>query len=502
MTSTAVWVMLVCILQTSQVLCQGNVCREPLITGEKYRVEDEQITASSIFSEDYPPHKARLGGMEWCAQEGLGIGAWIQVDFRENVIIQELQIEGDGGEFQYYLTQFTIEYGPNSDQLSSILQPNSTDPMVFTRPDSPDVSTTVLPNPLTTRILRIVGVAFFGGAVLCLDLEAIGCVLPPVCREPLITGEKYRVEDEQITASSIFSEDYPPHKARLGGMEWCAQEGLGIGAWIQVDFRENIIIQELQIEGDGGEFQYYLTQFTIEYGPNSDQLSSILQPNSFQPMVFTRPDSPSVSTTVLPNPLTTQILRIVGVAFFGGAVLCLDLEAIGCVLPLDATTTDTTQITSTNFPQRTDDTMTGNTGAIVGGSVGGATFVLVILNVTIIILVCLLVKRNKGRNIRTEATTGSNTVQIAENETNSEETRAPNTLENMGEVYSEPTAIAYEPIAITTLNPPNMYTQANTINNVEERDGDMTQYIAFGKLVENGATSLPETEDGYELVWL
>ena len=44
--------------------------------------------------------------------------------------------------------------------------------------------------------------------------------------------------------------------------------------------------------------------------------------------------------------------------------------------------------------------MTGNTGAIVGGSVGGATFVLVILNVTIIILVCLLVKRNKGRNIR------------------------------------------------------------------------------------------------------
>ncbi len=47
-----------------------------------------------------------------------------------------------------------------------------------------------------------------------------------------------------------------------------------------------------------------------------------------------------------------------------------------------------------------------------------------------------------------------------------------------------------------------MYTQANTINNVEERDGDMTQYIAFGKSVENGATSLSETEDGYELVWL
>ena len=142
-------------------------------------MEDEQITASSIFSEAYPPHTARLGGMQWCAQEGMGIGAWIQVDFREDVIIQELQIGGVVGEFQYYITQFRIEYGPNSDQLSSILQENSTEPMVFTRPDSPDVSTTVLPTPLTTQVLRIVSVAFFGGAVLCLDLEAIGCVLSP-----------------------------------------------------------------------------------------------------------------------------------------------------------------------------------------------------------------------------------------------------------------------------------------------------------------------------------
>ncbi len=92
----------------------------------------------------------------------------------------------------------------------------------------------------------------------------------------------------------------------------------------------------------------------------------------------------------------------------------------------------------------------------------------------------------------------------------------PNTLENMSEVYSEPTAIAYEPITMTTLNPPNMYesinipdleyAQVDTMNNghsnAEEGDDDTTQNIAYGKLVENGATRLPETEDGYELVWL
>ncbi len=140
-------------------------------------MEDEQFTASSSFSQSYLPHEARLGGNSWCAQ-GSDTGSWIQVDFRADVIIQELQIEGDGGSNQFYVTQFTIEHGPNSDQLSSILQANSTDPMVFTRPDSPDVRTTVLPTPLTTQVLRIVSVVHSGDEP-CLDMEALGCVLVP-----------------------------------------------------------------------------------------------------------------------------------------------------------------------------------------------------------------------------------------------------------------------------------------------------------------------------------
>ncbi|XP_064407088.1 uncharacterized protein LOC135351902 [Halichondria panicea] len=331
------------------------------------------------------------------------------------------------------------------------------------------------------------------------------------CREHLILGGKYRVEDEQFTASSSFSEDYLPHEARLGGNSWCA-ESSDTENWIQVDFGTDVIIQELLIGGDGGAAQFYVNLFRIEYGPNSDQLSSILQPNSNQPKVFSRPDSPDVRTTVLSTPLTTRVLRIVSVVHTGSGP-CLDMEAIGCP--------NTTKTISTTPPQQTEDAMTttmpvsaGNTGAIVGGAMGGATFVFVILNVTFIILVvCLLVKR---RNIRTEATAGSSTVQIAENETNSEETRDPNTLENMSEVYTEPTAIAYEPIIITTLNPPTTYesitipdleyVQVDAMNsgysNAEERDDDTTYDDTYGNLVENGATSLSETEDGYESMWL
>ncbi len=44
--------------------------------------------------------------------------------------------------------------------------------------------------------------------------------LPPpltYSREPLISGGKYRVEDEQFTASSSYSQGYLRHEARLGG---------------------------------------------------------------------------------------------------------------------------------------------------------------------------------------------------------------------------------------------------------------------------------------------
>ncbi len=84
----------------------------------------------------------------------------------------------------------------------------------------------------------------------------------------------------------------------------------------------------------------------------------------------------------------------------------------------------------------------------------------------------------------------------------------------MGEVYSEPMAIAYKPITMTTLNRSNTYESINIsdleyaqvdttkggYSNTEERDGDMTQNNAYGRLVENGATSLPEAENEYELV--
>ncbi len=119
-----------------------------------------------------------MGAASWCSDTS-DTQLWFQVDFNTDVIIHSLQIGGYDGFSQfsrYHINEFRIEHGPNSSQLSSVLLPNSSDPMIFTRDDTPDVRATPLPTPLTTRVLRIVSEEHTG-SVPCLYLEALGCSL-------------------------------------------------------------------------------------------------------------------------------------------------------------------------------------------------------------------------------------------------------------------------------------------------------------------------------------
>ena len=142
----------------------------------------------------------------------------------------------------------------------------------------------------------------------------------------------FKVEDYQITASSIYSEDYSTPNLKLTASEsWCPAEGQANNSWVQVKFGADVIIHELKIGGEGFVFvtDRYLTEFTVEVGPSTSQLSSILQPNSDQPMVFTR-SGHNLATTQLPAPITTKVLRVTTVAH-EGSVPCVEMEACGYI---------------------------------------------------------------------------------------------------------------------------------------------------------------------------
>lgn len=68
----------------------------------------------------------------------------------------------------------------------------------------------------------------------------------------LITGDQYRVTDDQISASSFLNTTHLPGDARLpSGSAWCSRElGLSVHAlWLQVDFGTEIAIHTISISG-------------------------------------------------------------------------------------------------------------------------------------------------------------------------------------------------------------------------------------------------------------
>ena len=92
---------------------------------------------------------------------------------------------------------------------------------------------------------------------------------------PLITGNQYKVTDDQLTASSFLNTTHLPCDARLpSGSAWCARDP--DHAWLQVDFGADIVIHALSISwssfshvtsfqiqsttASSGELQYLTTQ--------------------------------------------------------------------------------------------------------------------------------------------------------------------------------------------------------------------------------------------------
>ena len=76
---------------------------------------------------------------------------------------------------------------------------------------------------------------------------------------PLITGDQYKVTDDQITASSFLNPTHLSSDARLpSGSAWCTVEP---DPWLQIDFGADIVIHTLSISG--GSFSH-VTSFQIQ----------------------------------------------------------------------------------------------------------------------------------------------------------------------------------------------------------------------------------------------
>ena len=93
-------------------LCYIESCldgtTERLISGSRFRVQDQFFEADSYANLDTSPQQARLDGRSWCS--GLGSERhWIQVTFGMEVNISIIQTNSRYSD--YYLTKFEVHVG-------------------------------------------------------------------------------------------------------------------------------------------------------------------------------------------------------------------------------------------------------------------------------------------------------------------------------------------------------------------------------------------------------
>ena len=87
----------------------------------------------------------------------------------------------------------------------------------------------------------------------------------------------------------FFSSDLPsPPESRLDGSPWCT-EMPPQRPWLQVEFGYDVTIHTLQTAGASRGLvftdDFYVIGFQVQIGNSSDELQTILEPNSAVPMV-------------------------------------------------------------------------------------------------------------------------------------------------------------------------------------------------------------------------
>ncbi|XP_061171992.1 neuropilin-1a-like [Saccostrea echinata] len=125
-----------------------NACDSHLVKN----VTDDKLTASSIYSNDYPPFKARLSNAEGWSPKESQLNPWIQVDFGRGMVIMAVLTKGMGG-FSEWVKKYQVRYS-NTGSTWAVLQYGSTNEF-NANTDSTSLVRNNLPFQVISRYLRI-----------------------------------------------------------------------------------------------------------------------------------------------------------------------------------------------------------------------------------------------------------------------------------------------------------------------------------------------------------
>ncbi|XP_038060996.1 uncharacterized protein LOC119731795 [Patiria miniata] len=145
---------------------------------EDGRILNESITASSFYSADHAPSRARLNiqgyAGAWSSDTADVTSPWIQVDFNRPVTITSLITQGRGDPgFTQWVTEYQVTYSDDALSWDHVADADGTPIKFHGNKDKSIPVTNRLPVALRTRILRIHPTAWFRHC--SMRFEVIGC---------------------------------------------------------------------------------------------------------------------------------------------------------------------------------------------------------------------------------------------------------------------------------------------------------------------------------------
>ncbi|XP_076801812.1 EGF-like repeat and discoidin I-like domain-containing protein 3 [Clavelina lepadiformis] len=121
------------------------------------KVQDADMTSSSLYSSTYAAHRGRLDGAGvWIASNADNKrGAWIQVDMKITTTLTGVVTQGRGAH-NHYVSGYKILFGNSHDALEFIQDDDRNDVIFEGNTDQNSHVLNLFPRPITARYVRLV----------------------------------------------------------------------------------------------------------------------------------------------------------------------------------------------------------------------------------------------------------------------------------------------------------------------------------------------------------
>ncbi|XP_013407092.1 lactadherin-like [Lingula anatina] len=165
-------------------------------------------------------------------------------------------------------------------------------------------------------------------------LQKLDSFIPPDdCRDLLVSG-KSPISDSQITASSVWSSDFPPPHSRLYTLgDKDTNQGSWHGAtkdknqWLQFDFGRVRKITAVLTKGRNG-YVCFVREYQVHYGNNTLIMRALYDADGKTKTFQGNIDEDTIQQNVLDTPVYARYLRINPVAWHHH--ICMRADVLGC----------------------------------------------------------------------------------------------------------------------------------------------------------------------------